>query len=147
MTKFKFRLESALRLRHLETESARHRLQELIAQQKRLENSRTALDEERAAAAEFVRSANEPAAQDLRALSLFSLGLQGRRKALEEAIADITAQIAEQRRHLLAAEREERSILKLRDKRFAEWNLKVMREIETTSQELWLLAHTTSMEP
>jgi flagellar export protein FliJ len=147
MTSFKFRLESALRLRHLVTESARNRLQELIAQQKRLENSLAALDDERAQAVSFVRSANEPGAQDLRALSLFSLGLQGRRKALEEAIADMAAQIAEQKYRLLAAERDERSVLKLRDRRFAEWNLKVTREIEATSQELWLLTHTTSMEP
>ena len=147
MTHFKFRLDPALRLRHLRTESEQARLQELMAQQRRLENALAALKQERAEAADFVRSADQPVAQDLRALALFSLGLQGRERALEEGIVQMNAQIAEQKQQLLVAEREERSLSKLRDKRLAEWNVKAAREIEATAQELWLATHTTRKKP
>jgi flagellar export protein FliJ len=146
MAGFKFRLQSALRLRHLKTEAERARLQEMMAQQKRLENSLAALWRERDEAAAFVRSVDQPVAHDLRALSLFSIGVQNRARALEEGIEQLGAHINEQKQRLLVAERDERSLSKLRDKRFAEWNAKVMREIEATAQELWLATHTTSRE-
>ena len=145
MTAFKFRLESALRLRSLRTEAERSRLQGLIAQKNRLEKSLASLWQERANAAEYVRSVNQPEAHDLRALALFSIGVKARAQQIEQSIADLGVQIAQQKQKLLVAERDERSLSKLRDKRLAEWNAKVMREIEATSQELWLAAHTNSM--
>lgn len=143
---FKFRLDAALRIRHLRTERERARLGELNAQKKRVENMLAALFAERAGASEFVCEAPETGSGDLRALALFSLGLRARAKMLEEAIVDISAQVGQQQQRLLETERDERSILKLRDKRFAEWNVKLMREIEASSQELWLAARTTTME-
>jgi len=146
MAGFKFRLESALRLRHLRTESERARLQELMAQRKRLENNLAALWQERDEAAAFVRTTDQPDAHDLRALSLFSIGVQQRAKTLERGIAQLASQIVDQKQRLLVAEREERCLSKLRDKRLAEWNAKAMREIEATAQELWLATHTTTRE-
>jgi len=146
MTAFKFRLEAALRLRRFETEQERSKLQSLIAQQQRLEKSLAALWQERDEAAEFVRSASEPVAQDVRALALFSIGLKSRARVLEDAIADLGRQVAEQKRKVLAAQRAERCLEKLREKRFAEWNLNVMHEIEATAQELWLAAHTNNVD-
>jgi len=143
---FKFRLESALRLRHLQTEQERARLQELLAREKRMQKSLAELWQERTDAAEFVRSSNEPAAQDVRALALFSIGVKARAQRIEQAIADVQRQVVEQKRSVLAAEREERALEKLRERQFTEWNLKVMRELEASSQELWLAARTNSAD-
>ncbi|HLH01616.1 MAG TPA: hypothetical protein VKX25_02515 [Bryobacteraceae bacterium] len=145
-TAFKFRLDPALRLRHLETEQERARLQELIAREKRLEKSLADLWQERTDAADFVRSSEEPGAQDVRALALFSIGLKARAKQFEDAIKAVGWQIVEQKRKVLAAERNERSLEKLKEKRQSEWNTKISREIEAASQELWLAARTNSLD-
>jgi flagellar export protein FliJ len=144
MTKFKFRLEAALRLRRLRVDAEKTRLQELVATHKRLENSLASLREERSAASAFVQGAPDTAAHDLRALSLFMLGLQSRANVLGEEISKLVHQIEQQKQQLLSAERDERVLSKLHDKRLAEWKLATQREIELTAQELWLFTHTTS---
>jgi hypothetical protein len=46
----------------------------------------------------------------------------------------------------LKAERDERCVQKLRDKRLAQWTARVQHEIEATAQELWLISHTRDKE-
>ncbi len=146
MTKFKFRLEAALRLRTMRVESEKARLQDLIAHRKRLEKAIAAAREERAQASAFVHSSSEPLAGDLRALSLFTLGLETRSNTLLEAIGRLDRSIAEQQQRLLKAEQDQRCVSKLRAKRLSEWNLQAEREIEATAQELWLFSHTTNKD-
>ena len=146
MTKFAFRLEAALRLRHLQVETEFSRLQELTAHRNRLVKSLTSVGEERAEASKFVQQTENPQSTDFRALSLFTLGLNARTKNLEQALAQNEGLIAEQKIRLTKAQQDERSLSKLREKRFAEWNLAAEREIENTAQELWLFSHTTSKE-
>lgn len=146
MTKFKFRLEAALRFRHMRVEAETAKLQQLLGQQKRLENSLVNLKSERTEAAAFVHSAANPAGQDLRALSLFTLGLEARTRTVKEALAQVSELAEEQRKRLLEAERDERSLSKLRTKRFEEWRLQSEREIEASAQELWLFSHTKTKE-
>ena len=143
MTKFKFPLEAALRLRTMRVDSEKTKLQDLIAHRNRLQISLDSTRRERQDATAFVQSAAEPLTGDLRALSLFNIGLQARIQTLTEALARLDRSIAEQKQHLLKAERDERCIGKLRVKRLAEWNLQAEREIEATAQELWLFSHTT----
>ena len=146
MTKFKFRLESALRLRRLRVESERAKLQELLAQRDRLEKSRVALLAQRADASTFVQDAQGAGWGDLRTLSSFTIGLEMHAKTIREAVVRAESQIALQRSRLCQAEQDELCLSKLRAKRYTEWNLQFEREIEATAQELWLCAHTTKVE-
>ena len=146
MTKFKFRLESALRLRRLRVEAERAKLQELTGQRDRLERSRVALQEQRADASTFVQNAQGAGWGDLRSLSSFTIGLEVHAKTIREAVARAEAQVEVQRKRLRLAEQEELCLSKLRDTRYAEWNLQFEREIEATAQELWLCGHTTKLE-
>ena len=146
MTKFTFRLEAALRLRRMRVESEIARLQDLFAQRKRLEQSLTSIRQERTEASAFVQAAQPPSAGDLRALSLFTLGLESRTKTVREGLNRAEKSIAEQKQRLMKAERDERALSNLRLERFAEWEARAQRETETTAQELWLISHTTNRD-
>ncbi len=146
MVKFTFRLEAALRLRRACVESETARLQNLFAQRKRLEQSLASIHQERVSASAFVQAEQAPSPGDLRALSLFTLGLEARTKTVREALTRADKSIAEQKQRLLKAEQDERALAKLRAKRLAEWELRAQREIETTAQELWLFSHTKNKD-
>jgi flagellar export protein FliJ len=146
MTRFDFRLEAALRLRHMRVESETTRLQDLFAQRKRLEQSLASIGEERMEASAFIQAAQTPSTGDLRALSLFTLGLEARSKTVREGLIRAEKSIAEQKQRLMKAEQDERALFKLREKRFAEWQSQAQREIEATAQELWLFSHTTNKD-
>ena len=142
MTKFKFRLDPALRLRQLRAEAEKARVAELTLQRKRLEAALRSLQEERAQAARFVYEMAEPGANDLRALSVFALGVEARSRQMAEAIARANTALNTAKQRLLAAERDERALEKLRAKRLDEWELQAQHEIESEAQELWLLSRT-----
>ena len=102
--------------------------------------------EERVVASVFVQAAQPPSAGDLRALSLFTLGLEARTKTVREGLSRAEKSIAEQKQRLTRAQQDERALSQLREKRFAEWEFQAQREIETTAQELWLFSHTTNKD-
>jgi flagellar biosynthesis chaperone FliJ len=128
----------------VETES--EKLSHLLLQRQKLEKSLLAASEERIAAYSFVRQPEGVRSADLRTLSSFILGLEARTQTLSEALRRVDKEIQEQRKHVLKAEQDERSLDKLRAKRLMEWNLEAAREIENTAQELWLLSHTRNTE-
>jgi flagellar biosynthesis chaperone FliJ len=146
VTRFKFRLEAALRLRRVIAEAESEKLQLLLMQRQKLEKSLAAAGEERIAARSFVQQTQGVRTADLRALSSFTIGLEARTQTLTEALRRTDTQIEEQRKRLLKAEQDERSLSKLRAKRLKEWTLQNEREIEVTAQELWLLSHTKDTE-
>lgn len=146
MTKFKFRLEAPLRLRRIAAENESERLRHLLLQRQKLENSLTAAREERIAAYASIQQPDGVRSADLRALSSFLLGLEARTQILSEALGRAEKQIVEQRKRLLKAEQDERSLDKLRAKQLTTWNLQAALEIEKTAQELWLLSHTRNTE-
>ncbi|HEX4168870.1 MAG TPA: hypothetical protein VHZ55_25685 [Bryobacteraceae bacterium] len=146
MTKFIFRLDTALRLRQLKSEAEKAKLQEQINQKRRFEKSLAGLREERVEASTSIQASAAPGIGDLRALSAFTLGLEARAKTLREAIARTELQISEQRKRVLRAEQDALALSKLRLKRRSEWALEMEREIENTSQELWLCSHTKNKE-
>jgi flagellar export protein FliJ len=127
-----------------ETES--EKLHNLLLQRQKLENSLTAACEERIAAYASIQQLDGVRSADLRALSSFILGLEARAQTLSEALGRVERQIVEQRKRLLKAEQDKRSLDKLRSKQLTEWNLHTAREIENTTQELWLLSHTRNTE-
>ncbi len=130
----------------MRVESETARLQDLFAQRKRLEQLLTSIREERVSASSFVQAAQAPSAGDLRALSLFTLGLEARTKTVREALSRAEKSISEQKQRLMKAEQDERSLAKLRAKRLTEWESEAQREIEITAQELWLFSHTTNKD-
>ena len=146
MTKFVFRLDTALRVRKLRADAETAKLQELGNQKRRFENWLSDLQKERAEASLFLQGPEGAGAGDFRALSAFTIGLEARAKTLREALARTGLQIEDQKRRVLEAQRDELALQKLRTKRHAEWAVAAEREIDDTAQELWLCSHTKSKE-
>lgn len=146
MTKFKFPLEAALCLRRLQAEAETAKLHDLNLQRNRLLRSIEAAREERLEASSFVHNQSGVPGADLRALSSFTLGVEARRKALENTLLRIDQMLHDQRQRLVKAEQNERSLSKLRETRLAEWRRDLDRETEISAQELWLFSHTTDKE-
>lgn len=141
MTKFQFRLDTVLRLRELELRLEREKLNQLLAERTRLERSLVSVAEERVEAHAFVRTCPSAGSTEFRALSAFLLGSDARAAALRGSIQRLEQAISEQRVRVLAADRKERLLLKLKDKRLAEWRAENDRELETLAQEAWLSTH------
>lgn len=141
MTKFRFRLAAVLRLREIELRVEREKLDQLLAERAKLERSLASVAEERIEAHAFVRSRPDAGSTELRALSAFLLGSNARAAALRGSIERLEQTIAGQRARVLLADRNERLLLKLREKRLAEWRAEHDRELETLAQESWLATH------
>ena len=147
MTKFQFRLAAVLRVREVELRVEREKLNQLVAERARLERSLASVAEERVEAHAFVRTRSDAGSTHLRALSAFLLGSDARAAALRGSIERIEQTIAGQRARVLAADRNERLLLKLREKRLAEWSAEHDRELETLAQESWLSSHRNGPKP
>jgi flagellar biosynthesis chaperone FliJ len=146
MTSFKFRLESALRLRHLQVETETAKLTELNRQLHQLRQSIAAAQEERKQACAFVQGRPTIQSADLRALSPFTLGVEARLNSLKEALGKMEQRVHDQQLVLRKAEQNESALKKLRLRRLSDWRVRFDRETETTAQELWLYSHTTDRD-
>jgi flagellar export protein FliJ len=143
MTKFQFRLDAVLRLRELELTVEREKLDQLLAERTRLERSLVSVAEERVEAHAFVRTRPDAGSTEFRALSAFLIGSDARAAALRQSIERLEQAIAGQRARVLVADRNERLLLKLKDKKLLEWRADNDRELETLAQEAWLSTHRT----
>ena len=141
MQKFRFRLDSVLRLRTMRLTSERDKLGRAIAEESKLEAAIAALAAERAAAIEFVK--NEPGAgtTELRTLSAYLLAYEARVATLQKSLEVARARTAEQRQHVITADRDERLLLKLKDKQRAAWQVEADHELEVLAQESWNSVH------
>jgi len=141
MRKFRFRLDSVLRLRSMRLSIERDKLGQAMAETARLENQIQDLAAERAAAIAFVQ--NEPGAgnSELRALSAYLLGYETRLAHSQEALEAARLRVVEQRQRTVAADRDERLLLKLQAQRRAEWQVAADRELEALAQESWNAVH------
>jgi flagellar export protein FliJ len=141
MQKFRFTLDSVLRLRSLRLATERDKLGQALAETTRLEQAIAALAAERAAALEFVK--NEPGAgnTELRALSAYLLGYEARLAKLRKSLEVARLREAEQRKRVIAADRDERLLLKLKAKQRAAWQVAADHELEILAQESWNAVH------
>jgi flagellar export protein FliJ len=141
MQKFRFRLDSVLRLRALRLSMERDKLGQAMAEMSRLEKAIAALAAERAAAVEFVK--NEPGTgnTELRALAAYLLAYDSRVAALQKSLEVARVRCEEQRKRVIAADRDERLLIKLKDKRHTEWQAAADRELEILAQESWNSVH------
>jgi flagellar export protein FliJ len=141
MQKFRFRLDSVLRLRTLRLATERDKLGKALAEMTRIEQAIAALAAERVAAIEFVK--NEPGAgnTELRALSAFLLGYESRVAKLRATLEAARLRLAEQRQRVIAADRDERLLLKLKTKQRSDWQVAADHELEILAQESWNAVH------
>lgn len=141
MQKFRFRLDSVLRLRSLRLATERDKLGQMLAETTRLEKAVEALAAERVAAIEFVKKEPGAGNTELRALSAYLLGYEGRRVQLQKALETARLRVVEQRQRVLAADRDERLLLKLKAKQRADWQVAADHELEILAQESWNAVH------
>jgi flagellar protein FliJ len=141
MQKFRFRLDSVLRLRSLRLSQEKDKLGRFIAEAQRLEKAVEALDAERAAAIEFVKKEPGTGNTELRALAAYLLGYDARVEKLKKSLEAAQLRVAEQRQRVIVADRDERLLLKLREKRKAEWRAAADHELEILAQESWNSVH------
>jgi flagellar export protein FliJ len=141
MQKFRFRLDSVLRLRALRLTVERDKLGRILADAARLEQQLAALAAEREAAVEFVKNEPGTGSTELRSLAAYLLGYESRRPQLQKLVEAARVRVAEQRQRVIAADRDERLLLKLKDKRRAEWQTAADHELEILAQESWNAVH------
>ena len=141
MQRFRFRLDSVLRLRAMRLATERDKLGRAIAETTKIESAVAALAAERAAAVDFVK--NEPSAgnTELRMLSAYLLAYEGRVAALKASLEIARARTTQQRQRVIAADRDERLLLKLKDKQRAAWQVAADHELEVLAQESWNAVH------
>jgi flagellar export protein FliJ len=145
MKKFSFRLASVLRLRHLQVTQEREKLERVLSEITRLEQSLASMAEERAEAVAFVHEQPSAESADFRALAAFLIGLDARARLLRTTLDQTRVLAANQRKSLMAADRNERLVLKLREKRLSEWRRENDAEIEAIAQESWSAARRTRL--
>jgi flagellar export protein FliJ len=141
MQKFRFRLDSVLRLRSLHLSIERDKLGQTLAEATRLEQALVALAAERAAAVEFVKTEPGTGNTELRALSAYLLGYESRRAKLQQSLEKARLRVVEQRQRVVVADRDERLLLKLKTKQRTVWQAAADQELEVLAQESWNSVH------
>jgi flagellar protein FliJ len=146
MKKFHFSLDGALRLRRVGLRSAEVKLKELIAQEQRIRRSIQAIAVERRDANAYIEQhpGDIPA---LRALPPYLLGLEMRRANLNKSLETVAGSVRHQQAIVAEFERVVKLLEKLRQRRVAEWQKEMDREIEALAQESWLAAHADTRKP
>ncbi len=141
MQKFRFRLDSVLRLRAMRLATERDKLRQALAEVSRLEQAMAALAAERAAAIEFVK--NEPGVgnTELHTLSAYLLAYEARLAGLRKNLEVARLRAAEQTKRVVVADRDERLLIKLKEKQRAEWQVEADHELEVLAQESWNAVH------
>ena len=141
MQKFRFRLDSVLRLRTLRLSQEQDKLGRFMAEAQRLEKAVAGLEAERTAAIEFVKKEPGTGNTELQALAAYLLGYEGRTEKLKKSLETARLKVAEQRQRVIAADRDERLLLKLKEKRKTEWQAEADHELEILAQESWNSVH------
>ena len=147
MKSFQFRLAGALRLRETQARIEETKLAQLLAEEKKIKNFLTALQEERRSELSRLHGATEVSALELRSLSSFLVGLESRTLDLQNALAKQSRIVQEQRLRVLRAQRNVRLLIKLREKKLREWTAEAEREIENIAQDAWLASHRPLVNP
>ena len=141
MQKFRFHLDSVLRLRSARLAAERDKLGQALAEIARIERAISALAAERAAAIEFVKNEPGTGSAELRALSAYLLAYQSRVAELQKSLEVASLRAEEQRRRVVAADRDERLLIKLKAKQRAAWQAAADHELEILAQESWNAVH------
>jgi flagellar export protein FliJ len=141
MQRFRFRLDSVLRLRTARLAVEREKLAQTVAETTRIEKAIEALAAERAAAVEFVKREPGAGSTELRALAAYLLGYNVKAAELQNSLEKARLRVVEQRGRVVSADRDERLLLKLKEKKRAEWQVAADHELEVLAQESWNSVH------
>jgi flagellar export protein FliJ len=141
MQKFRFRLDSVLRLRSLCLTMAREKLALALSDVTGAEKAIEALVAERAAAIAFVQNEQGAGTTELRSLAAYLLVYENRLNQLRRALEAARLRAAEQRQRVVAADRDERLLLKLKENQRAAWQVAADHELEVLAQESWNAVH------
>ncbi len=113
------------------------KLQQMRVDQSHLKKCLELVAQERQDAAQFVREHKAPENRDFRALASYILGSQARATAMQSALRKLDTAVAEQKSRVMSAEKKEKLLAKLREKRFQEWTHEVNQQVEADAQECW----------
>ena len=136
MTRFRFRLERVLAWRRTQLEIAEAAFQGQNAVAAELDRARAALDAAGIRAEMTVRQWDRVTGGDLAALDAFRTDLQRRQTALDAQRRAAREQLEARRSAMLEARRRCRLLERLKERRLAEWNAAVEREIEQLAGEM-----------
>jgi flagellar export protein FliJ len=133
--RFEFRLQRVLDLRRQQAEAQRAQLRNLLTALDRLQHDIRSLATQLEEARAHVRHAPSSAGEDYIALSYFEAHVQRRATTLETRRHQLHKQVAEQRAHLLEAERKLKLLEKLEARHRLDWTAERDKEIETLGAE------------
>ena len=140
MKKFQFRLATVLRLREAQLAIEEGKLRQLLAENRKIENSLRLISEERVDSENWLLKDSNLTSSDLRSLSAFLLGSKAREASLQQARESCAQDIAAQTQRTLAAERNQSLLQQLRSKQYDIWQKSFDSELEIISQEAWQAA-------
>lgn len=138
MKKFEFRLGSALRLYEAKLDLEKQKLTQLLAQEEQILRSIANRTEEMRRQNDAMRELVDLRSTDLRALSTYNLSAQTHMVALHEELAHVRRSIHLQRQAVIREERAAKLVLKLKEKKRAQWQQVVNRQLDLDAEEIWL---------
>jgi flagellar export protein FliJ len=138
MIEFRFSLEKALHLRRVQLQLSEARFRQEAAALVELERSREALRTSRADAEAHVRMGGTARGCDLAALGAFGRHVGARQKQLAQQYAEGEKKLDECRTAMLEARRRCRLMEKLKERRRADWQTALNRELEELAGESFL---------
>lgn len=138
MKAFHFSLESVLRWRSQQLEAQRWELEKLHAERKTLLDRQQTLSRQAQQAGRRIASEPDICGAELQQLQAYQFFAASECRALARLLAACELRIEHQRRQVLEAERKERLLKRLRDRRQAEWQSEVDREWESVAAETYL---------
>jgi flagellar export protein FliJ len=138
MRKFHFPLDSVLRWRETAVSQEEAKLRRLFREDQRIALAIEQTRAEGAAAEQDIRRQREMVSTDLRSLAAFRLRVEENLDRLAQRRTQQAALIEKQRQALLEAERQFQLLVKLKERRHAEWTYEAGRETENFAQESFL---------
>jgi hypothetical protein len=138
MERFRFRLESVRKWRHLELELEEAKLQGLFTELRGLEAHQAALAAGKAEAERSVLTAKTVPAQQLAALDDHRQWVATQQALLAHRVAGCNARIVAQRERVRKAEQNLELLNRLKQRRLTEWSAEVDKEYQTLAEEAFL---------
>jgi flagellar export protein FliJ len=138
MTNFRFSLQKALDLRHSQLELEEAKFQQQAAVLVELERARQDMQASRADAEALVRAGGSAQGYDLAALGAFRSHVQSKEKDLAGRRVEGEQKLEECRDAMLEARRRCLLLEKLKERRKADWNVALNRELEELAAESYL---------
>jgi hypothetical protein len=135
MTQFHFHLEKVLAWRRTQLELEDAKLKRQIAAVAELDRARAELEATAIRCEVEVRDWRPLAGQDLAALANYQLHVQNREKDLATRRSEAVQKLASQQQAMLEARRRCRLLERLEQRRKAEWQAAVDREVEQLAAE------------